>query len=135
MTVKMLAQASPRIAILGGGGMGKTSLARAILHHPNIVAGYERRVFVGTDSATGALELADLIGATVGLQPGKDLRRPVVQHFSKGPSCLLVLDNLETSWEPMTSRPRVEEFLSMLSDVPHLALIVREHIRTRGCFG
>ncbi|KAJ7798455.1 hypothetical protein B0H14DRAFT_3544584 [Mycena olivaceomarginata] len=34
--MKMLCKESPRIAILGGGGMGKTSLAaRAVLHHPD----------------------------------------------------------------------------------------------------
>jgi DNA replication protein DnaC len=32
--MKMLSQQPAQIAILGGGGMGKTSLARAVLHHP-----------------------------------------------------------------------------------------------------
>ncbi|KAJ7931063.1 P-loop containing nucleoside triphosphate hydrolase protein [Mycena leptocephala] len=124
LVVKILAQPTSRIAILGGGGMGKTSLARAVLHHSNIVAGYQRRVCVATDSAMDRLELAALIGAWVGLKPGKDLTRPIVQYFSSGPSCLLILDNLETSWEPISSRAGVEEFLSLLSDIPHLALII-----------
>jgi hypothetical protein len=127
MIVKMLLQKPSRLAILGGGGMGKTSLARAVLHHPNIVAGYLRRVFVATDSATNRLDLAALTGACIGLRPGKDLTKPVIQHFSKGPPCLLILDNLETSWEPMAARAGVEEFLSLLTEIPHLAVIVSTH--------
>ncbi|KAJ7816392.1 hypothetical protein B0H13DRAFT_1923585 [Mycena leptocephala] len=34
------------------------------------------------------------------------------------------LDNLETSWEPTESREKIEEFLSLLTDVEHLALII-----------
>ncbi|KAJ7738554.1 hypothetical protein B0H14DRAFT_3168166 [Mycena olivaceomarginata] len=42
----------PRIAILGAGGMGKTSLARAVLHHPDIMARYvQNRFFVACNSA------------------------------------------------------------------------------------
>ncbi|KAF8172578.1 hypothetical protein K438DRAFT_1611748 [Mycena galopus ATCC 62051] len=124
MVVKILAQTSSRVAILGGGGMGKTSLARAILHHPNIVAGYENRVFVDTESATNRLKLAEVVGACVRLKPEKDLTRSVVQYFSGGPSCLLILDNLETSWEPKASRSGVEDFLSLLSEVSNLALVI-----------
>jgi GTPase SAR1 family protein len=127
IVVKMLAQESSRIAILGGGGMGKTTLAKAVLHHSTVVAGYERRLFVATDSATNSLGLAALVGAYIGLKPGKDLTRPVVRYFSGGPPCLLILDNLETSWEPITSRTGVEDFLSLLSEIPHLALIVSTH--------
>jgi hypothetical protein len=76
--------------------MGKTSLATAALHNPDIGAKYEQRVFVACDSATSPLELAALIGSHVGLKPGKDLTKPVLQYFSRGPPCLLILDNLET---------------------------------------
>ncbi|KAJ7910205.1 hypothetical protein B0H13DRAFT_1877001 [Mycena leptocephala] len=68
-------------------------------------------------------ELAALIGAHLGLKPGKDLTRPVIQHFSTGPQSLLILDSLETVWEPMESRANIEEFLSLLTDV-HLALVI-----------
>ncbi|KAJ7435874.1 P-loop containing nucleoside triphosphate hydrolase protein, partial [Mycena latifolia] len=115
---------SPRIAILGPGGIGKTSLAKAALHHPNISAKYEKRLFVACDSATTKSELAALVGSNIGLKPGKDLTNPVVQYFSTGSPCLLVLDNLETSWERLESRSGVEEFLSLLSGVLHLALII-----------
>jgi hypothetical protein len=122
--MKMLSQQSPRIAILGGGGMGKTSLARAVLHHPDTSAIFEHRFFVSAESATTSIELAALIGLHVGLNPGQDLTKPVVQYFSRKPSCLLILDNLETVWEPIKSRGGIEEFLNLLTEVEHLALIV-----------
>ncbi|KAJ7465680.1 hypothetical protein FB451DRAFT_1369921 [Mycena latifolia] len=118
-----LAEKSARIAILGAGGMGKTSLAKAVIHSEIAVA-YCSRLFVVADSVHSSIELAALIGSHVGLKPSKDLRKPVVQYFSKGTSCILVLDNLETSWEPPDSRAGIEEFLSLLTDIPHLALIV-----------
>jgi Cdc6-like AAA superfamily ATPase len=122
--MKMLSQASPRIAILGGGGMGKTSLAKAVLHHTDTSDKFQCRFFVSAESATTSIELAALIGLHIGLNPGKDLTRPVVQYFSQKPPSLLILDNLETVWEPIQSRGGIEEFLSLLTEVEHLALMV-----------
>ncbi|KAJ7791134.1 hypothetical protein B0H14DRAFT_3567829 [Mycena olivaceomarginata] len=121
--IETLSKDSPRVAILGGGGMGKTSLARAALHHADIADKFEHRYFLSAESATNSVELAALFGLHLGLDAGKDLTKPVVQYFSKGPPCLLILDNLETPWEPIKSRGGVEEFLSLLADVLHLALI------------
>ncbi|KAJ7719374.1 hypothetical protein B0H14DRAFT_3170647, partial [Mycena olivaceomarginata] len=112
--MKMLNQESPRIAILGGGGMGKTSLAKEILHYPQMLEKFQHRFFVSAEAATTSFELAALIGLHVGLNPGPDLTRPVVQYLSQKPSCLLILDNLETVWEPMQSRGGIEEFLRSL---------------------
>lgn len=122
--VTMLCTDSARIAILGAGGMGKTSLARAALHHPDISARYTECFFVPCDSATTSIEMAALIGAYIGLKPAKNLTKPVVQYFSRKPTSLLVLDNLETIWEPLECRRSVEELLSLLTDIPQLALMV-----------
>ncbi|KAF8171807.1 hypothetical protein K438DRAFT_1773095 [Mycena galopus ATCC 62051] len=122
--MKLLVQQLPRIAILGGGGMGKTSLARAALHHSDISARYEYRFFVSAEAATTSTELAELIGLHVGLNLALDLTKAVVRYFLEKSSCLLILDNLETVWEPLHSRVGVEEFLSLLSQVENLALMI-----------
>ncbi|KAJ7083751.1 P-loop containing nucleoside triphosphate hydrolase protein [Mycena epipterygia] len=119
-----LIQQSAHIAILGAGGIGKTSLARAALHHPQVAAKYENRFFIAADLTTTGIELAALTGSYLGLKPGKDLTQAVVHSLSNGPPCLLVLDNLETPWEPVQSHGGVEEFLSLRTDIPHLALII-----------
>ncbi|KAJ7453804.1 P-loop containing nucleoside triphosphate hydrolase protein, partial [Mycena latifolia] len=122
--LKQLRQSPARIAILGAGGIGKTSLAKAVVNHPEISAKHEHRFFVDCDSATTQIDLAALIGSHLGLQPGMDMTKPVVQYFSARPSALLILDNLETAWESMESRGGVEEFLSQLTDVSQLALMI-----------
>ncbi|KAJ7448573.1 hypothetical protein FB451DRAFT_1375348 [Mycena latifolia] len=123
--IKFFAEGTPRLAILGPGGMGKTSLARAVVHHPKITAKYELlRFFVACDTMPTSVELAAQIGAQLGLKPGKDLTRTVVNHFSDNPPCLLILDNMENIWEPLESRGAVEEFLSLLTGVKHLGLII-----------
>jgi Cdc6-like AAA superfamily ATPase len=123
--LQLFSQGTPRIAVLGAGGMGKTSLARAVIHHTDITERYnQQRFFVACESAATQVELAALIGAHVGLKPGKDLTRPVIQYFASTSDCLLILDNLETLWEPVESRGKIEEFLSLLTGVDHLALVV-----------
>jgi hypothetical protein len=121
----MFGQGVPRIAILGAGGMGKTILARAVLHHPDMTSRYEQcRLFVPCDTVATSIQLVALIGEYIGLKPGNDLTRRVLGFFSSSPPTLLLLDNLETIWEPAKSRGEVEKFLCLLEEVKHLALIV-----------
>jgi predicted ATPase len=123
--VKLFRTQVPRIAILGAGGMGKTSLSRAVLHHPELISRYDQhRIFVPCDTVSNSIQLAGVIGAHIGLKPGSDLTRLVIGHFSNGPPTLLVLDNVETIWEPAESRADVEKLLCHLTEIEHLAVIV-----------
>ncbi|KAJ6575647.1 P-loop containing nucleoside triphosphate hydrolase protein, partial [Mycena vulgaris] len=123
--LKLLMQETPRIAILGAGGMGKTSLARAVLHHPIVTGKFaQQRFFVACDSTSTKEELVTLIGVHLGLKPQKNLAKVILHYFATNPAGLLILDNLETLWEPTEIRRDIEEFLSLLTDVKHLALII-----------
>ncbi|KAJ7090689.1 hypothetical protein C8R44DRAFT_750918 [Mycena epipterygia] len=110
--VTSLIQQSAHIAIRGAGGIGKTSLAKAALHRPQVAAKYEHRFFVATDSATTSLELAVLVRSQLQLKLRKDLAKA------------LFLEVYHASWEPLESRAQVEEFLSLLTEVPQLALMI-----------
>ncbi|KAJ7455843.1 hypothetical protein FB451DRAFT_1184133 [Mycena latifolia] len=115
--VEILHQEKPRIAILGAGGMGKTSLAKAALHHPDIKSKYEQCFFVVVDSVTTSIGLAALIGEHIGVKSAKDVTKQVIHYFATHGPSLLILDNLETPWEPLESRSEVEELLAKLTDI------------------
>ncbi|KAJ7210123.1 P-loop containing nucleoside triphosphate hydrolase protein, partial [Mycena pura] len=123
--LQLFTQGAPRIAILGAGGMGKTSLARAVLHHPDIIHNYgECRIFVACDVASTMPELVALIVNYLGLKLGKNPTQQIINHFESRPPILLILDNLETAWESPVSRKEIEDFLALLTDIQHLALII-----------
>ncbi|KAJ6550777.1 P-loop containing nucleoside triphosphate hydrolase protein, partial [Mycena vulgaris] len=115
---------SPRVAVLGPGGMGKTTLAMAAIHHTAIVEKYQTRHFISCESANSCADLVSIVGSHLGLEPSRQLSKAIVHHFKESGLCFLVLDNLETPWEPVEFRTEVEEFLSLLADVPTLALMI-----------
>ncbi|KAJ7236840.1 hypothetical protein C8J57DRAFT_1728170 [Mycena rebaudengoi] len=104
--------------------IGTTSVATALLHNPRIVATFPRRYFVSCDSVYTTQGLLISVAAHLGISANKQLAQSIVRYFSdRGPS-LLVLDNFETPRESMEHRPSIEEFLSLLTDVDHLALMI-----------
>ncbi|KAJ7452870.1 hypothetical protein FB451DRAFT_1373979 [Mycena latifolia] len=121
--INSLLMDSARVAVLGPGGMGKTTLAMAALHHAAMVDKYNLRHFVSCESAATVGDLLLIIGLYLGLETSNQLARAVIRYFEESGPCLLVLDNFETAWEPPESRGEIEEFLSLLADVPTLTLL------------
>ncbi|KAJ7206693.1 P-loop containing nucleoside triphosphate hydrolase protein, partial [Mycena rebaudengoi] len=122
--VDILVQDSAHIAILGTGGMGKTSIATAALHNQLVESKYSHRYFVPCHSSPTCTELVATIADHIGLEKGSNMAQKIAHHFAHAPPSLLILDNLKTPWESLSSRSEVEEFLSLLTDVPHLGLMI-----------
>jgi Cdc6-like AAA superfamily ATPase len=114
------------LAVLGPGGIGKTSLALAALHNPETASKYAaRRFWIVCDPANSAKDLVGLMATHFDLEKHGKLDKAVLAHLrSLAAPTLLVLDNLETPWEPIDSRSGVEDFLSHLADIEHLSLLV-----------
>lgn len=130
-----LAQNVPaRIVILGKEGSGKTSLALSAVHQPDVENIYGlNRYFVSCKYASSLDEFLGTMSDYFGLERRSKLSKSIIRHLTSLTSpTLLVLDNLETIWDPLPSRGEVEDFLSLLADVPHLSIIVSTRIHP--CF-
>ncbi|KAJ7049108.1 hypothetical protein C8F01DRAFT_1185895 [Mycena amicta] len=103
--------ASPRITILGAGGDGQNE-SRQINPPPS----GHLQTFCGTQAlhplrySVHQIELAALLADHLEVKSAmkaRDRTRVVVKYLRESPPTLLVLDNLETVWEPQESRADV----------------------------
>ncbi|EJD47499.1 hypothetical protein AURDEDRAFT_163367 [Auricularia subglabra TFB-10046 SS5] len=125
--VDMLSADDPaRVAILGGPGLGKTTLSVAILHHPTTAARFRRsRFFVACDSAEGRSDCLTTIAGLLGIPKSTSsaMQQRLVELLSGAPA-LLVLDNFESAWEAENQRADAEHVLRFLDSLPNLSLIL-----------
>ncbi|KAF7295983.1 AAA domain-containing protein [Mycena kentingensis (nom. inval.)] len=122
--LELLMQDSPNVVILGPGGIGKTAMAKTLMHDPTVLAKYPQRYFVACDSARTANDVAFALTVALGLEVASKPGAGVVRHLRAQPGALVVLDNFETPWEDETTRGAVEDFLVSVAELPQVGLMV-----------
>src|ERR1700761_5036907 len=116
------------VAILGAGGMGKTTLALAVMHDNKVVSSFPIRYFVDCEGAT-ALELLYTRLADVLRVPPDErdqyIRDRVLEDLH-GVSTVLCFDNFESTWEAPKdgSRVEVEKLLRDMSGIVSLSILI-----------
>ncbi|WP_437616088.1 tetratricopeptide repeat protein [Sorangium sp. So ce834] len=111
-----------RVLLLGAAGIGKSTVSRAVLHRPEVVARFgERRFFVALDAAPDAASAAVALADALRVPPGPELRQRALSLLAAGPA-VLALDNLETPWDG-GDQAGTEALLAELAAMPQLALM------------
>ncbi|KAJ7902805.1 hypothetical protein B0H14DRAFT_1148483 [Mycena olivaceomarginata] len=133
----ILNHAPARVAIVGSGGIGKTSIALTSIHHAKVEKEFLcQRFFLSCEAILTAdtlvLELLMLFGLSVdssGPMSPMDTLRLFLQSMTS--KCLLCLDNFEIPWD--SDKDRIESLLMSIT-VQHLTLIItsRDSDRPRG---
>ena len=116
-----------RIALLGAGGMGKTSMALTILHHSEVKARYgDLRYFVSCDSVTSSTALAPFILQIIQhkMAPNENSLNILCRVLSSYPRILLILDNFETVWGSESNPAGIHELLSKIVSIRTVSLII-----------
>jgi tetratricopeptide (TPR) repeat protein len=114
-------QGATAVLVLGGPGMGKTTITREAASDLVVVDRFgNRRWFVELETAIDAQTFVAAIIKGLGLDPAAAKFADALALLGRGPG-LLVLDNMETPWD--AARDEIERLLTQLHQVPTLALL------------
>ena len=116
-----------RIAILGFGGYGKTTLARAVLTAEQIEDHFGvARYFVPCESITSSGALLTELGKTLGvLKGGTDTLWSNILAMLTSKDSIICFDNFESPWDQHVEiKHSVEELLSSVTALPCVTVLI-----------
>ncbi|KZS91531.1 hypothetical protein SISNIDRAFT_401183, partial [Sistotremastrum niveocremeum HHB9708] len=123
---KLSSGASAHLIIRGPGGVGKTAIARAVLHHPSIARAFgSRRLFVTSEGRDTSSLLLSAIATELGLaiNSSSNLLKEIISSFkSDSRHLLFVLDNVETIWYSQ-DQTAIRDLLQHLASIPSITLL------------
>ncbi|KAG9035845.1 hypothetical protein FRB95_010439 [Tulasnella sp. JGI-2019a] len=124
---RILSNPPARFALLGPGGLGKTSVALAVAENEEVVHHFgSRRSFIRCDEATSLAVFVELVARAIATdQSSNDRLQDIMASLKRDTRpYFLILDNFETPWDVPGCQSDLLDALCTISTVPHLTLLV-----------